>query len=140
MTTTRIDLPNDQWADFRPVDEVTERARRTVGRMSQKMASSSPDFVKLITEAAGDPDKIDKAAAAAALTTEGYDASESLNDATIVALTVAWSFPAEISLDGVLDLPAPAYAALRAKAAEYGKGLFLGAAEPTPDQESPTGP
>ena len=108
----RIDLPAGAWAELRDVDTVTERQRKPLIAAMDQMKT---------------PDEA------------GLGALFNVQDALILILVESWSFPAPLTADGLLDLPAKAVDEMRKVCQESMKGL-LPDFEPTPDPTSPTAP
>lgn len=99
---THILLPDDAWADLADPRKVTERTRKPVMRAMAALLAYR-------NTAAVDP-------AAVTVTPEEMDLVTGLTEAVMVAMVTGWSFPAEISLDGLQDLPGDAYDQLRSAA------------------------
>ena len=139
-----IDLPRGAYAILRDPAEVPERHRRPIVAAQLCFASSKQALAAAQTFIATDGDqqvsedaRLDAAAeliGAGALT-----AIDDIGDRLIVALIDSWSFPQPITVDGVLDLPASAYRALREAVEPYLSEL-MPEFTPNPDPASPTPP
>lgn len=134
-----VSLPNGQSATLRPVEEVSERLRRPIVRALRRV---TPAVLEAAVSAANLPDgpaKLEAAMQATRIASEeDTDAMNEANDLGVVALVESWSFPQEITLQGVLDLPAKAYDKLRETVAPLVNDLFVDAS-PNPEPTSPFG-
>lgn len=135
----RIDLPNGNWADLRPVGEVSERLRRPIKRLTAKLASY-PDFMRAVDTAQSKKKltQADQLSIASAMG-DSFDVLEELQDRLVIAAVRGWSFPQDITVDGLLDIPCMASDALREAAAPYQSALNPDMG-PSPEADSPTGP
>jgi len=141
----KIDLPGGHHAVLRAPEAVTERQRRPLVRA---MRGVRPEIVERQGQIAEMPDLPDgkpteeKRRALAQLqydmTNEEADAYQDAGDLAAVALIESWSFPHEVSLDGILELPAQALDTLRVKVAPEVSKLFLNT-EVSPAKASPFG-
>lgn len=133
---TTLPIPGGT-AELRDPALVSERHRRPLTRLQLQLASSpvgellqakdrmsDEDFATEVTKLIGTP---------------AYRLLDDINDAAIVALVESWTFPCPVTLDGLLDLPGPAYDALKAETAKHVLKL-LPTFTPTADPDSPTPP
>jgi hypothetical protein len=134
----RVGLPNGGWADFRPVSDITERMRRPIKKLSTQLASH-PEFVTAVQSAQGKEMTQTEQLQIAAAMGDAFDVLEELQDRLVCAAVRGWSFPQEVTPDGLLDIPSAALDALREHAAPYQTGLNP-SFEPTTESETPTGP
>jgi hypothetical protein len=134
----RVSLPNGGWADLRPVSDITERMRRPIKKLSTQLASH-PEFVAAVSSAQGreltQAEQLELAGAMGG----AFDILEELQDRLVCAAVRGWSYPVDISPDGLLDISAAALDALREYAAPYQSALNPDF-EPTTESDSPTGP
>lgn len=145
MTITRENLPGGGWADLRDPAEIPERLRRPIRAIQMKLARD-PAFAAVVkaaqkkgVQAVKD---IDETAAAQMATQMGDDSAaalDELNDRLILARVAGWSYGPEVSVDGLLDLPGPAYDRLKELCAA---GALDGGVDlsPSQDENSPTAP
>ena len=141
----RIDLPNDQWAELRDPQAVTERQRRPIARA---LRGVRPEIQERSRAAAELPDLDDGKPGAEKqdalqrlqflMTNEEADAYQTAGDAAAVALIASWSFESEPSMDSLLDLPARSLDILRRAVAPLVNDLFLDTG-PSPNRPAPTG-
>lgn len=145
MSITRHLLAAGAWADLRDPQDVSERLRRPVRAIQMRLAKD-PAFAGVVAEAKDKGVKaledIDESAAvqmATAMGDESMELMEELNDRLILSRVAGWSFEAEITADGLLDLPGAAYDTLKELCA---KGGLDGEADfsPSTDPASPTEP
>jgi hypothetical protein len=144
----RIDLPNGAWAELRDPSEVTERLRRPIARSTRGIRPEIVEGARIAMAMDPDPDPMPagetgpKEAAMLrlqyAMTNEEADAFTDANDYAAVALVESWSFPQEVSLDGLLDLPAHALDALRKAVEPLVERLRLDTS-PSPNRAAPSG-
>lgn len=144
-TANRIPLPGSGWADLRPVQDITERHRRPIKRLSTQLLGNA-EFASAVAEvqASGkDPADLtmDEQLKVAAGMGAAFDTLEEIQDLLVVAAVRGWSYDAiPVTVDGLLDLPGQALDALRAAVAPYQGALNPNLTEPTPDPASPTEP
>lgn len=122
----KIDLPSGGWASLRDPEDVPERLRRPVVKLTKKLMI--------------DPDiKMRSGMTASEVTEEQFDLLEEINDLLIVAMVDEWSYEAPVGVESARDLPARDYDTLREATARHVAGLFP---DFTPDAnpESPTSP
>ena len=118
---SKVDVPGG-WVVFNDPKLVSERARRPVVKASMLLSSTFKSTADGVDPSERDIDQMD-----------------AFNDAVILALVKEWSFDAEISHEGLLDLPGAAYDALRQKVGPMVTDLMPSfTADPEPD--SPTVP
>ncbi|PJN22422.1 hypothetical protein [Kitasatospora sp. CB02891] len=150
-SANRVPLPNGQWADLRPVQDIRERARRPIrAKTMQLLADAS--FTSTIQGAIADGitaqtiSDEDKRRIGASVSPEMMTVLEDVQDLLLVAVVRGWSFlderdqPVPVSTEGVLDLPGPALDELKRIVAPYQSALNPNLAEPNPDPASPTAP
>jgi hypothetical protein len=141
----RVPLPGGHWADLRPVQDITERHRRPIRKLTMGLLGN-PAFTQAIksVQASGkSPDELteDEQIDLTAGMGTAFDDLEQVQDLLIVAAVRGWSWDAvPVTLDGILDLPGQALDALRAFVAPYQGALSPNLTEPSPDVTSPTGP
>ena len=147
--TSRHPVPGG-WVELRDPQEVTERQRRPVRQLTVRLTAVPGMGEAIATAAAEGGDQVtlenvtaEKEAEIRAHLGEGFALVEELQDAAIMARLAAWSFtdpegtPLPVTGDSLLDLPGPAYDALK----ELCKDVTLGPdLTPTPDPQSPTQP
>lgn len=133
----RVSLPNGAWADFRPVSDITERMRRPIKKLSTQL-TSHPDFVEAVSSAQGTELTQAEQLKIAGAMGDAFDILEELQDRLVCAAVRGWSFPQEVTPDGLLDLPSAVLDALRENASPYMSALNP-SFEPTVE-ESPTVP
>lgn len=124
---TRVELPGGAWAELRGVNEVSERLRRPVVNLCIRA-----NELGVFDEGAdGNP---------STPSTEGLEVVEALQDHVCVALIASWSFDLPITVDTVVDIPGPAYDALRVATAPLFLELMpdFGPSNPS-DRTTPTG-
>jgi hypothetical protein len=85
------------WVEYREPENVPERLRREVTKLSTKGA-------KFSTLAETDPAEMNEDELESMT-----DFMSAFNDSVALALVSAWSFDAPVTKDGLLDLPASAY-------------------------------
>jgi hypothetical protein len=149
----REELPGGNFAELRDPATVSERHRRPVARAMARLsedawvmlqrkdaavqrakeAGDAEDWVRHLTTSEGEPIKALKFSEA------DVDTLNEANDLAIVALVASWSFPTDITLDNVLDLPNPAYDRLREVVGELTLQMFPNF-RPDPSEGSPTEP
>ena len=134
----RVSLPNGAWADFRPVSDITERMRRPIKKLSTQLFAH-PEFAQAIQSAQGKELTQAEQLQLAGAMGDAFDVLEELQDRLVCAAVRGWSYPQEITPDGLLDLPGAALDALREYAGPYQTGLNP-SFEPTPEADTPTGP
>lgn len=134
----RVALPNGAWADFRPVSDITERMRRPIKKLSTQLASH-PDFVEAVNSAQGKELSQTEQLKIAGAMGDAFDVLEELQDRLVCAAVRGWSFPQEVTPDGLLDLPSAVLDSLREYASPYQSALNPNF-EPTTESASPTGP
>jgi hypothetical protein len=144
-TANRIPLPGGGWADLRPVQDITERYRRPIKKLSTQLLGHSDFAAAVATVQASGKNPADMSEAeqlqVAAGMGSAFDDLEAIQDLLAVAAVRGWSFDAiPVSVDGLLDLPGPALDALRAAVAPYQGALNPNLSEPSPDPASPTEP
>lgn len=138
----KVPLPGDNWALLRDPSEVTERQRRPLTRLQERLSLSNAgallieheddleelsvkDQLRLLREAGATPDEL-------ALLREG-------DDLLVLALTAEWSYDAKITEDGMLDVPGHGLDALKKECQKYAKALSGAVSdEDVLDDESPT--
>jgi len=116
----RIDLPGGHHAVLRDPSEVTERQRRPIHRATRGIRPEILERGRAVMGMNDGPDgkpTPEKQAASLQLqydmTNDEADAFTEAGDYTAVALVAAWSFPQDVTIDGLLDLPGHAIDALR---------------------------
>jgi hypothetical protein len=134
----RVTLPNGAWADFRPVSDITERMRRPIKKLSTQLASH-PEFIAAVGQAEGKELTQAEQLALAGAMGDAFDVLEELQDRLVCAAVRGWSFPQEVTPDGLLDLPSAVLDSLREYSAPYQSALNPNF-EPTTESDSPTGP
>lgn len=149
MSIERIELPHGAWADLRDAAEIPERLRRPIRTLQMRLtkdaafasviASAQEKGVEAMQAAMQDSDQSEALRLATSLSPESLELMDQLNDRAVIARVIGWSFPSEVTLDALLDLPGPTYDRLRELAA---KGVLGGGPDfaPSPDPESPTVP
>lgn len=146
-----IPLPNGQSATLRAPEDVSERLRRPITRA---MRGIRPDIVEKQQAAAEMEDIPDPAKPGAMkaspqkeaalrelqwlMTNEEADAYQTAGDLAIVALVERWTFPQEVTVDGLLDLPGRTLDELRRRTGPYVAQLFVDAS-PDPNPPAPSG-
>lgn len=129
-----VALPDGNTATLRDPKSLSERKRRPLQNLSAQLASL-PGFA----EAASTDDPM-KAMVGISSNMGGVLALVSdITDATIIAYVESWSYPAEVTIDAVLDLPGDVYDVL-AKETQAASKVTEPNFEPSADPESPTGP
>lgn len=105
----RVELPDGQWADLRDPDEVTTGAKRRVLIIGASLSEAMKKLQVAAEEAGGEVDPT----ADVGLTPEEAEGFLRMQDASIVALLAAWSYPDPLpTLDNVTDMPSGRYDAL----------------------------
>ncbi len=149
--SNRIPLPGGHWADLRPVQDITERRRRPIKKMSASLLANE-GFAQVVREvrASGkDPETLpeaEKVDIAARMGSVAFDELEDVQDLLVVAAVRGWSFTGEdgqvlpVTVEGILDVPGGALDALRNAVRPYQNALRGEVAEPDPDPASPTAP
>lgn len=118
----RVDLPDGGWADFADPTTVSERKRRPVAKASYLLYGLAGRGVF--------EDGVE-------MTPAVSDAMDALNDAVVVALIDKWSYPHDVTIDGLLEVPGPVYDKLREAAAPFVTELLPNYG-PNPAPGSPT--
>lgn len=116
MSST-LTLPDGGSATLRDPKLVTERQRRPVARLQQRLAGSPVG--QLLAAKDSLTDEAFEVEARSLLGTDDWALLDDLNDALVVALVESWTYPAAVTLDGLLDLPAESYDALKAEASKH---------------------
>ena len=145
---SRIELPDDAWAEIRDPKKVPERLRRPAKAASFEMYQSRQkaleETASTTTPAAPEgagawgapptPEPTVEIDDGTSYTLEQIQASV---DAGIIALVSAWSFGDEVSEDVLLDLPSDAYDALVTEVTPLIGEMFQ-TLEPSTDPASPS--
>jgi hypothetical protein len=146
MSMTRHQLPEGAWADLRDPAEVPERLRRPVRRL-QMLLAADPAFKQVVTtaqtggvQAMQDIDESSAMDMMAGMGEAAFARMDEMNDHLVISRVAGWSFAADVSLEGLLDLPGGAYDALRALCADGALGMQGPDFSPSQDPESPTAP
>lgn len=109
--STKIDLPDGEWASLRDPLKVSERLRRPLVRLKERLSVSDMATVYLGMEGV-DIDTLDPAAAIEmfrpAILSEDADQLAVIDDLVIVALVDEWSFDLPITTDSAQDIPGDA--------------------------------
>jgi hypothetical protein len=138
----RLELADGAWAEVREPPEMKVRHRRTIQAAALAAAGA---IAKLPADMPKDPAE----AAKLDMGSLGLDFAESdallaLQDATIVALLSAWSYPEPLpTMATVGDMETDVYDALMAATAATGAAVAAGASvdfDPDPAESSPTRP
>lgn len=116
---SRLDLPGGGWAELRDVEKIPESLRRPVKRKLVEAGAFATN---------GD----------VTLTAEAWDTYEELQDATILAMVSAWSFPDGITSETLLARDGDVYDAL-AEAVKDAPMAMFPKSDPE-DPKAPTGP
>lgn len=135
--STILELPDGGTATFRDPKQVSERHRRPVARLQQRLAASAVGQLLASKDAMSDEQF--EAEARKLLASDEWELLDDLNDALVVALVESWSYERPVSLDGLLDLPSAVYDALRAEASKHVADL-LPSFDVSPEESSPTQP
>lgn len=100
----KITLPDGGWAVLRDPADVTERQRRPLVRLQQRLLGS--DVGAALIGAQGDIPK-DEALELIRpqMASDDFDMVAQLDDLLLVTLLDSWSYDGEITADSVLDLP-----------------------------------
>lgn len=118
----RVELPDGGWADFADPVTVSEGKRRPVKKASYLLYGlAGPGVFE---------DRV-------GVTPDVSDAMDALNDAVVVALIDKWSYPYDVTIDGLLKVPGPAYDKLREATAPFVIELLPNYG-PNPEPGSPT--
>jgi len=134
--STEITLPGGT-AVLRDPEQVTERHRRPVTRINLQLAGS-PVGDLLQVKATLSEEEFDQRIRKL-IGSPAYMLLDDLADAVIVAMVESWSFDAPVTLDGLLDLPGPAYDELKNVTGKSVTALLPNFG-PNPDPDSPTPP
>ena len=99
---SKVSLPGDAWAVLRDPETVTEGRRRPIIRLQRRIlmragATETGLTRKQLTER---------------LSPEDYDSLEDVDDMVMAALVSSWSYDADVTPEGLLELPGPARSAL----------------------------
>ncbi len=129
-----IQLSADNWAELRDPRDISERLRRPIVRAITRVSREGWLAIQAPPEQGPDGNPLPPR-----LPAEDLEAFGEANDAGIVALVKAWSYPAPVSIDAVLDLPAADYDRLRAAVAPLIGEMFT-SFEPSQDPDSPIAP
>ncbi|HZQ33725.1 MAG TPA: hypothetical protein VFB19_18585 [Mycobacterium sp.] len=125
----KVSLPGENWAHLRDPSEVTERQRRPLTEIQERISLSNAgamliahedelealsvkDQLRLLREAGATPEEL-------ALLRQG-------DDRLLLALVSEWSFDAPVTEDGMLDVPSHALDALKKECQKYAKALSGG--------------
>lgn len=114
MTLGRVEVPGG-WIEVRPPKAVPERLRRPV-------VTAMSALVKVV----GKFQSVDEAQAALTADPQEamFEASNRLNDVSVVALVSAWSFGETVTADTAADLPAETYDAVQRAIAPHIKEML----------------
>lgn len=121
----QVDLPGGGWVRFRHPDEVTERQRRPFVRL---MMANGKDLADAESDEQGNP-RLDMSA---------LPNLQDMCEAAAVALVEAWSYDVPVTLDGVQDLPGPAYDRLVFGESQLRMASLMPSFGVNPDESSPT--
>lgn len=140
----KVSLPGDNWAHLRDPSEVTERQRRPLTEIQERISLSNAGA--LLIEHGDELDDLTPIQQLRLLRQAGATPEELAllrrgDDALLLALTSEWSFDAPITEDGLLDVPGHAVDALKKECQKYAKVLSGGDSdEDVLDDGSPTPP
>lgn len=143
----RVDLPKDNHAILRDPEDVPERLRRRIREairpVSAEVLLRQQEVARMDDDPKADDGTIGPKARAMlaiqhAMTNEEADAYQGAADHTIVALVESWSYPQDITIEGVLDLPGRALDILRGAVNPLAAKLYLDTS-PSPNPTAPTG-
>ena len=137
-----VTLSGGNHAELRPPEEISERLRRPITRALARVSAAGWAAMRVADKAQKlkDGETLnDEELAALQLSEADIVAFGDANDYGVVGLVKHWTRPEPITLDSVLDLPAPDYDALRAAVAPLVSRLIIdfGASK---DSDSPTEP
>lgn len=143
QTLTRIELPDDEWADIRDPKKVSERLRRPVRQAAIALQQSLPEDqrranLKVAEKALGEAEPEVQAAFGAPpiddlvaeeeakkqelfLPDEIQQANvDAYNEALLLSVVAAWSFGDTVDVESLRDLPGDAYDVLLETVRKFG--------------------
>jgi hypothetical protein len=112
--------------------------RRPIKKISTQL-TSHPEFVEAVSDAQGKELTQAEQLKLAGAMGDAFDLLEELQDRIVCAAVRGWSYPQEVSPDGLLDVPSAALDSLREYASPYLSALNPNF-EPTTESDTPTGP
>lgn len=139
MGITKHEVPGG-WVELRDTDEVSERFARRM-RALQFQMSTNADVMKVISSQDDLKGALEAnpelAVQVGAAISSAMPVIDQLGDVTIVARVTSWSFGMPCTEDSVLDLPGPAYEALKELCADTLAAIRVDT-EPSPDPKATT--
>ena len=116
-----LELPDGQSAELRDPTKLTEKQRRPAKRLLIHLGELRNDQVPVATETpqpvvdgVGAPEE--PKAPEVRVTVDMFDTTDEATRLLAVALVDAWTFPQEVSIDGLDSIPGDAYDVLHAEA------------------------